>query len=116
MRSYTDRNGRTWTPAERTRSLALTKRAIAEGLIPPATRCARCGQDRGIVQYHNHDYSDPVKFLEALCWRCHMVHHSRHIAPKACTRYEDEVKGGKRYPPVFRHNFAILCRDHGICK
>jgi hypothetical protein len=97
-------------------SFKKTMAAIQEGVIPPATICNRCGQTRGIVSYHNEDYSDPIKFLESLCWRCHMIHHSAGFAPDQCAEYWASVKNGKCWPPVFKHDFFILERDHGIVK
>ena len=109
MKSY-----KGWTGEERTKSLRKTNEAIRKGIIPPAKKCNRCGQEEGIIQYHNHDYSDPVKYLEPLCWRCHMVLHSEHRAPEACHRYWEAVAAGKRFPPVFKSNLLILKKDHGI--
>lgn len=98
-------------------SYRLTKKAIAEGVIPKATVCNRCGQDQGIVMYHNHDYSDPIKYLESLCWRCHMVIHSEHINKEACDKYWEEIKNGNRYDPVYSYkSFYILAKENGIVK
>jgi len=100
--SYTHEDGRTWTPAERRRSLVKTKKAIAEGEIPPPEQlgCMRCGQRMGIIEYHNHDYDHPTKFLEPLCFRCHRMLHSRY--PESAKKYFEEVKAGKQFPPVIR--------------
>lgn len=115
MRDYTDANGNTWTSKQRQASLRLTKQAIARGELPakPA-RCDWCGQDKGILQWHNANYSHPTKYLLGLCWRCHMVHHSRHVDPAAHDRYMASIKNGQRYPPVFRHSWGVLSRDHGF--
>ena len=64
-----------WTAAQRTASLKKTKAAIAAGIIPPPTVCNRCGRTTGRIDYHNHDYSDPVRFLEPLCQGCHIRLH-----------------------------------------
>jgi hypothetical protein len=63
-----------WTESERRKSLYKTRKAIAEGLIEKPKKCNRCGRTRG-VKYHNHDYSDPIKYLEPLCSRCHLKEH-----------------------------------------
>ena len=60
-----------WTAAERLASLKKTKAAIAAGIIPPPTQCTRCGKTTGRIDYHNHDYSDPIKYLEQICQGCH---------------------------------------------
>ncbi len=67
-----------WTAAQRLASLKKTKEAIAKGIIPPATKCNRCGRTDGRIDYHNEDYSDPIKFLEPLCRGCHLKHHREH--------------------------------------
>lgn len=124
-----------WTKEERNFSYELTKMAEARGWIKPRKKCGRCGQQEGIIHLHNEDYDvtikvlsdvflnipdgqEPVitpeqkaeidKVLEILCWRCHMIHHSAYRNPAACEKYWDEIKSGKMYPPVFKHNFAVL--------
>lgn len=111
------RNYKQWTPKERMDSYKLTKKAIANGVIPPATVCNRCGQDKGIVMYHNEDYSDPIKYLESLCWRCHQIHHSEHINKEACDKYWEEIRNGKKYAPIYSYRaFGILAKENGIVK
>jgi hypothetical protein len=109
-------NYKQWSGAERDRSYRLTVKAIKAGEIPPATDlgCNRCKQTEGIIHYHNHDYSHPTKYLEPLCWRCHMILHSIRRNPEAVNDYWSEIFQGKQYPPVFKHDFSILRRDHGI--
>jgi len=103
-----------WTAEERLASLAKTKAAILSGEIPKPTKCELCGQDKGIIQYHNDDYSHPTKYLRSYCWRCHMMHHSVRRAPDAVKAYFDAVASGKRFPPVYKHNFKILADEHGV--
>jgi hypothetical protein len=64
-----------WTANERQVSLKKTKAAIAAGVIPPPTKCNRCGKTTGRIDYHNHDYSDPIKYLEQICQGCHLRLH-----------------------------------------
>ena len=109
MKSY-----KGWSAAQRGASYKKTKEAIERGEIPPPTKCNRCGQTQGIIQYHNHDYSHPTKYLEMLCWRCHMILHSIRRAPYAVNDYWSEMFQGKQYPPVYRHDFGILKREHKI--
>ncbi len=66
-----------WTAKERRESLKKTKAAIAAGIIPPPMKCNRCGKETGRIDYHNHDYSDPIKYLEPLCQGCHTQLHRR---------------------------------------
>lgn len=103
-----------WTHAQRMASLYKTKKAIAQGIIPPPTVCNRCGQTEGLIDYHNHDYSDPIIFLEPLCYRCHMVLHCEYRAPEICMKYWTEIDSGKRWPPIYTRNFAVIRKDHGL--
>lgn len=107
MTSY---NG--FTPAQRWRGLAIVKRAIADGVIPPANTlpCSRCGQTEGIIMYHSEDYTPEriVAQVVPLCWRCHMMLHCRFRHPKSWEKYAAEVAAGTRYPPVYRHSWPIL--------
>jgi hypothetical protein len=107
-------NYKQWTGAERAASLAKTKAAIAAKIIPPASKCKICGQTDGIIQYHNEDYSDPIKYLRQSCWRCHMMHHSERRATETVKAYFDAVRAEKRFPPVHKHDFGILAKDHGV--
>lgn len=132
MKSY-----KGWSPDFRKASLKLTNKAKKMGWIPEPRQCRRCGQGKGILHLHNEDYDVtfytltevfdrfPVSItseeiaklnevLEPICWRCHMMHHSRGRNAKAVELYFQEVAGGKQYPPVYRHDFTILNRDHGL--
>lgn len=104
-----------WTPSQRNTSYRKTKKAIKAGLIPERpSRCARCGQDEGILDWHNTDYRDPIKYLEGLCYRCHMVLHCAHLNPQAAERYWAEVAGGKIYPALHTRNIGAVMRDQGL--
>jgi len=111
MKSY-----KGWTAEERRKSLILTKRAIAEWKIPPANElwCNRCWQKEWIIDYHNENYSHPTKYLEPLCFRCHIIHHSQRRAPEACKKYWEEIKNGKQYPPVYKRDMSIFRKDNNI--
>ena len=126
-----------WSPDFRKASLKLTNKAKTLGWIPEPKCCRRCGQEKGILHLHNEDYDVtyytltecynrfPVSIteeehaklnevLEPICWRCHMIHHSVGRNKSAVEQYFKEVKAGKQWPPVYRHDFTILKRDHGI--
>ena len=105
-----------WTGAERDRSYRLTLRAIQYGLIPHQSQlaCSLCGQREGIRDYHSVNYDHPTKFLEPLCYRCHMILHNEHNDPDACERYWDEIAHGKQYPPLHTRNFGLIMREHGF--
>jgi hypothetical protein len=114
--SYKSVNGKVYTPEQRNKGDKLIKEAIADGSLKPLSQCAcaRCGQDEGIIHYHTEDYDSPVETVEPLCWRCHMMWHSRYRAPEAAFKYFTAVKDGKRFPAVHRHNFKVLKEEHGV--
>lgn len=126
-----------WSPERRKASLKLTNKAKKMGWIPQPKVCRRCKQDKGILHLHNEDYDItyytlrdvfnrfPVSItqeevdkinevLEPICWRCHMMHHSVGRNKEAVDFYFQEISSGKQYPPVFRHDFTILKRDHNV--
>jgi len=72
MRDY-----KQWSAKERYASLKLTKKAIKDGVIPPPTKCSKCGKTSGRIDYHNTDYSDPIKFLIPICRGCHVALHRK---------------------------------------
>jgi len=125
------RNFKQWTKEERSKSGAMTRRMKAAGLIGKASKCCKCGQDKGIIQLHNEDYDTtleigqnvvnriPMSFegdekdrymgaLLELCWTCHMILHSEHRNKTAHDNYFEAVKNGARFAPVFRHDFSEL--------
>lgn len=133
MRQY-----KQWSPQFRQKSLNLTNKAKTRGWIAEPEECRRCGQTEGIIHLHNEDYDVTVdtltevfaripkpriteqeklnlaEVLEPLCWRCHMIHHSEHRNKEACDQYWEEIKSGKKYPPVYKHSFWVLKNDHNI--
>lgn len=68
-------NYKKWTGKEREASYKITKKAISDGIIPPPTKCNRCGQTEGRIDYHSENYDDPINGLEQLCMKCHLRHH-----------------------------------------
>jgi hypothetical protein len=126
-----------WDSNFRSASLKLTNRAKEKGWIQNPTKCNRCGQTEGILHLHNEDYDitfytlekvfnrSPLTItkeeidnvnsvLEELCWRCHMMHHSIRRNKQSVDKYFEEIKAGKRYPPVYKHDFSVLKRDHNV--
>jgi len=103
MKSY-----KQWSANDRHVSYEKTKKAIREGVIPPATVCQCCGQDEGKIMYHNEDYSDPIKYLIPLCWTCHMMLHSKYRTPKSYTKFFKDVKEGMMPKATYGHNWKNL--------
>ena len=131
------KNYKKWSKEFRLASLKLTNKAKKMGWVPQPSECRRCGQVDGILHLHNEDYDVtlytleevfarfPVHItdeeiekinvvLEPICWRCHMIHHSIHRSPLACKQYWTDLKDGKKFSPVYKHNFSILKKEHGI--
>ena len=129
---------KTWTGAERQESYKLTMKAISDGIITDKSKkvCERCGQEHGLIMLHNNDYDVTLMYLgayynrgweitpealkkisealEEMCWRCHMIHHSIRRNPTACALYWEQIARGKQFPPVYKHDFNILKKEHGI--
>lgn len=98
---------------EREKGDRILKEAIAQGVIPsPMTQpCCICGQDQGIRHYHCENYSPSliVNNARVLCWRCHMMLHSRFRDSETTAKYFINVVIYKmKYPPVFHHDFKVL--------
>ena len=126
-------NFKKWTGKQREKSLKMTNQAFKMGLLKRPTMCRVCGQTEGILQTHNKDYDvtlallpkmiagianeeeiEAVKeVLVPLCWRCHMIYHSKYRNYAAYKKYFEEVKNGKMYPPVYHHDFNIL-KENGF--
>jgi len=123
-----------WSGEERTRSLRLTNKAKKMGLLDEPKMCRVCGQTEGILHTHNKDYDvtlalvpkmidgtatkeevEMVKeVLVPLCWRCHMILHSKYRNSEAYKKYFEEVKDGKKcYPPVYKHDYELL-KENGF--
>jgi hypothetical protein len=88
-----------WTAKDRNASAIKSKKAITDGIIPPPTKCNRCGQTEGVIEYHNADYSDPIKYLEQLCKHCHLNLHMEERNPAAARRYWEWISQGNRRLP-----------------
>lgn len=102
LKSY---NG--FTADQREEGDKILKKAISEGkLLPPSKcKCYLCGQDKGIRHYHCEDYSEEniLDDSKVLCWRCHMMVHTRFRHPRSFGEYMLEVViNGKQYPPVYK--------------
>lgn len=80
-----------WSATERQKSLALTNKAIANGEIPSPTKCNRCTATHKKMHYHNHDYSDHIKYLEAVCITCHRMLHRRFKDPLTVCEYFEQL-------------------------
>ncbi len=95
-----------FTDAQRKHGQKIINKAIAEGKIkdPMQEVCVLCGQDEGIREWHNEDYTPEnlLKDAKCLCWHCHRALHRRFENPERFAKYIiDVVIYGKRKPPVY---------------
>lgn len=95
MKSY-----RGVTGEQRLASLEKTKEAIRKGIIPKPTKCEKCGQTYGRIDYHNETYKSPIEGLQQLCMLCHLMWHSRFRYKSQWKWYDEQIKKGKRFRPV----------------
>jgi len=93
---------------QRLKALAWLKGEYRAGRRVPPTVCDACGQEDGIIEAHSEDYSDPFgphtgKY--GLCFRCHMMLHSRDRNPEAWLRYKQMVLSGWRFEPAYSRDY-----------
>lgn len=108
-------NYKQFSAAQREATANQTKKLISEGKWPARpTKCAHCGQDKGILEWHNEDYSHPTDFLVGVCFRCHMiVFHSYHN-PVEVEAYKNEIAAGKMYKPCFTRSFSPIETENKV--
>lgn len=82
-------NYKKWTGKQREASYKITKKAMKDGVIPYPTKCNRCGQTEGRIDYHSENYDDPINGLEPLCMRCHLKHHREY---NKLLKYKNNLK------------------------
>lgn len=103
-----------FSPKERDASSAFIRKLERSGWRRP-TVCVACRQDRGIIDLHLEDYSqpwDPARLIP-LCTRCHLFPvHSRHIYPRETAKYRDRVRAGYRAPAIYRRNLGLVIGEH----
>jgi hypothetical protein len=90
-------------PRVRDESFAWLKAGIAEGRIPPPSRCSACGETRGHMDYHTEDYSRPFGphiYAHELCFKCHMMIHSRFRMTKKWMVFVEQLENGAVYAPL----------------
>lgn len=98
-----------FTAEERLANLARVKQAIKDGILesPYKLKCEKCGQDKGVREYHCYDYTPEVALqsLQCLCWRCHRNLHTYERGEGQYYGYSKyyfrEVAKGKVFPPVY---------------
>jgi hypothetical protein len=93
-----------FSPKRREASWTWMKGEIAAGRIQRSpVRCEVCGETRGLLDYHAEDYSLPFGphiYQYQLCFRCHIILHSRFRIPDVWLRYIEQLEAGAIYPPM----------------
>lgn len=109
-------NGKMFDPDTRNASAKETDKLVANGELPKAETCEKCGitKKEGYVGYHSEDYDNP-RVVESLCWRCHMMRHAEiRGATAQAQAYWDSLKRGKKWPALKCGDFRFMKRDHGV--
>ena len=111
MRAY---NG--FTPAQRAKAGAWMRVQWNSGAIPRPVRCCACGQEKGILDAHTEDYSEPYAAGKTdefpLCFRCHMLVHCRFNGRETFCRYHGSIMEGDLYAPFYTRNFNAIIEQH----
>jgi len=110
LKSYNGFSG-----AQRNKAAAWIREQYHKGLAHPPLVCCACGQDRGVMDNHQEDYSEPYGphiFAFPLCYPCHLMVHCRARSPIAWATYRQLVRDGMRLRrPFMSRDFGRLCRE-----
>jgi hypothetical protein len=110
MKSY---NG--FSPQQRERAQRWLREEWTSGRLARPTVCCACGQDRGVIDAHAEDYSEPFAAGKTdefhLCFTCHMMVHCRHRNPMAWHRYRATIASGARFAPAIKRSFGIFASE-----
>lgn len=101
-------------PEQRNRAQAWLNQAWRSGLLVRPRVCCACGQDRGIIDAHAEDYSEPFgPHLQQfpLCYRCHMLLHCRFRNEGNWNTYRQIVADGFQLEPMFTRNWEQFKRE-----
>lgn len=101
---------------QRRRAQVWLYRRWKSGVLIRPIRCVACGQDRGIIDRHAEDYSEPFAAGKTdefhLCFTCHMMVHCRFRCPEDWRYYKTVIESGGRYAPVFTRNIGGFRAKH----
>ena len=106
MRSY---NG--FDPAIRNKANRWLNGEYASGRVQRPTKCDNCGQDKGVIDHHAEDYSEPFGphiYEFGLCVRCHFWLHCRFSNREGYERYKAALRKGYTFDPVPGRNFEVF--------
>ncbi|MGH9605552.1 MAG: hypothetical protein ACRD3N_07615 [Terracidiphilus sp.] len=103
-------------PEQRERAQRWLRAEWASGRLVRPSKCCACGQDRGVIDAHAEDYSEPFaggktdKFH--LCFICHMMVHCRFRNRAAWDRYRKQIAQGGHFAAAFVREFGRFKEEH----
>lgn len=107
MKSY---NG--FPPEQREKAQRWLREQWTSGRLARPSKCCACGQDKGIIDAHAEDYSEPFAAGKTdefhLCFTCHMMVHCRFRNRAAWDRYREAIAKGGHFGPVFKRDFGTF--------
>ena len=111
MRTYNGFSG-----GQRRKAQAWLRRQWDARTLERPFRCAACGQDRGIIDAHAEDYSEPFAAGKTdqfhLCFTCHMMVHCRFSSLDDWQYYKAVIQSGGRYAPAFTRDIGGFRAKH----
>jgi hypothetical protein len=111
MKSY---NG--FSPEARERAQRWLRAEWISGRLARPSVCCACGQDKGIIDAHAEDYSEPfrpgVTDEFHLCFTCHMMVHCRFRNRAAWSRYSEAIANGGHFTPTLKRDFGTFAAEH----
>jgi len=97
---------------QRTKAQGWLNRQWRAGSLDKPTLCCACGQDKGVIDAHAEDYSEPFAKGKTdgfhLCFRCHMMVHCRDNNKDAWKRYKAALTAGITFEPFLTRNFGLF--------
>jgi hypothetical protein len=103
-----------FSPKLREASYEFLKAEIASGRVRSPERCQICGETQGWLDWHAEDYSHPFGphiYAYELCFRCHMMVHTRFRFPERWARYIEQLEAGAVYEPLMnRREIGLLSK------
>lgn len=104
-----------FSPAQRNKAQAWLNKQWSIGSFARPMSCCACTQDKGIIDAHAEDYSEPFAQGKTdqyhLCFRCHMAVHCRFRNPDAYVKYAQEVYAGTVYKPFYTRDFFAFAKQ-----
>ena len=102
--------------AQRDRAQAWLRAEWASGRLKRPRVCCACGQDRGVIDAHAEDYSEPFAAGKTdefhLCFTCHMILHCRFRNRAAWDRYRGAIRLGGRFRAYLKRDFGTFSAEH----